>query len=151
IGDPDTFIRARRSTRLPSVLTVSEVRAVLSRLNGRSWLIGSLLYGSGLRLMECLRLRVNDVDFEQRSNTVRSGKGGRDRITMLPDSLNAALALHLESVRRLHDRDLADGFGKTHLPFALASKYPAAASSWIWQYLFPARHRTVAGNGVVHR
>lgn len=151
VDSPDTFIRARRPSRLPSVLTPSEASALLAGLTGTAWLIGGLLYGSGLRLMEAVSLRVKDIDFESRSITVRSGKGGKDRITMLPDSLGTALAIHLESVRRQHDGDLRQGFGETVLPFALARKYPSAGTSWQWQYIFPARTRSVAADGAVRR
>jgi integron integrase len=152
IGPPEAFVRARRPPRLPTVLTTTEVAAVLAGMQGTPWLIASLLYGSGLRLMEAIRLRVKDLDFEQRSITVRHGKGGRDRITMLPDSLGPPLTSHLDAVRRLHDRDLRDGYGETDMPFALAMKYPSAARSWNWQYVFPASRRTVEdADGAVRR
>ena len=151
IDSPDTFIRARQPHRLPWVLTPSEVSTVLAGLAGTSWLIAGLLYGSGLRLMEAVSLRVKDVDFEHRSITVRRGKGSKDRITMLPDSIATALHLHLQSVRRLHDRDLRSGFGETVLPFALARKYPSAASSWGWQFIFPSRLRSAGAEGAERR
>jgi integrase len=115
------------------VLTENEVRALLARLEGTRWLMVSLLYGTGMRLLECLRLRVKDVDFEMRQVTIREGKGGRDRVTMLPGSLVESLRDHLSRVRALHEADLKDGYGEVYLPFALARKYPSAARSWPWQ------------------
>lgn len=152
IGPPEAFIRARRPPRLPLVLTATEAAALLAELNGAPRLVASLLYGSGLRLMEALRLRVKDIDFEQRLITVRHGKGGKDRVTMLPDRIAPELLLQLEATRRLHDRDLRDGYGDTDMPFALAKKYPSAARSWNWQFVFPARRRTVSNaDGSVRR
>jgi integron integrase len=134
-------VRARRPARLPVVLTRDEVTRVLAGLSGVHWLIGGLLYGSGLRLMEALRLRVKDVDFELRSVIVRHGKGGKDRVTPLPQRLEAPLREHLVRVRIVHERDLDEGFGEADLPFALARKYIGAGRSWNWQYLFPATGR----------
>lgn len=130
--------RAKKPTKLPVVLTPDEVRAVLSRLDGARWLVASYLYGSGLRLMECLRLRVKDVDFEYKQIVVRDGKGAKDRITILPAALADPLRLHLDRVRAIHERDLDEGCGTVYLPFALARKYPNAATEWAWQYVFPA-------------
>lgn len=130
--------RAKRPERLPVVLTESEVRHLLAHLDGRNWLMASLLYGSGLRLMECVRLRVKDIDFEYRQITVRDGKGQKDRVTMLPESANATLKQHLERVRVLHHNDLAEGYGETYLPYALEQKYQNASREWAWQYVFPA-------------
>ena len=135
--------RAKRPARLPVVLTVAEVRAVLARLNGRHWLMASLLYGSGLRLMECVRLRVKDLDFAYRQITVRDGKGQKDRVTMLPQSLSEPLQQHLEKVKALHEQDLAAGFGEVYLPFALERKYINAGREWGWQYVFPASNRSI--------
>ena len=130
--------RARKPERLPVVLTESEVRHVLAHLDGRHWLMASLLYGSGLRLMECVRLRVKDVDFEYRQITVRDGKGAKDRVTMLPESSMEVLKHHLEKTRALHEQDLAAGHGDVYLPYALARKYKNANKQWGWQYVFPA-------------
>ncbi len=135
--------RAKRPERVPVVLSRDEARALLAELAGVNWLMASLLYGSGLRLLECLRLRVQDVDFGRREITVRQGKGGKDRRTMLPAGLESALRTQLDQARRLHQRDLALGFGAVWLPDALARKYPNAAREWIWQYVFPASQRSV--------
>ena len=139
----DTHVRARRPSRLPVVLTQGEVAAILGHLKGTHWLVGSLLYGSGLRLLEGLRLRVKDLDFDQRVLMVRGGKGAKDRVTMLPEQLRSPLQLHLENVRRKHQGELQEGFGSVELPFALLQKYPSAARSWSWQYVFPADRRSV--------
>ena len=130
--------RAKPSYKLPVVFTRQEVQAVLARLEGTHLLIASLLYGSGLRLMEALRLRVKDLDFERGEITVRQGKGGKDRVTMLPTSARDGLQTHLWRVCVLHQSDLKGGFGKVELPFALARKYPGAAREWGWQYVFPS-------------
>ena len=134
----DNVERAKAPKRLPVVLTREEVAAVLSRLSGTHWLIASLLYGAGLRIMEALRLRVKDVDFARREILVRDGKGFKDRVTMLPAALAAPLAAHLKRVRALHDQDLAAGRGAVYLPYALERKYPGAARDWAWQYAFPS-------------
>ncbi|MFN3310759.1 MAG: integron integrase [Thermomonas sp.] len=139
----ENVVRAKRPQRVPVVLARAEVVRLLQRLSGREWLMASLLYGSGLRLMECLRLRVKDVDFERHEITVRDGKGGKDRRTMLPAALSEPLRRQREDVRVLHARDLADGFGAVWLPHALARKYPNAARELAWQYLFPASRRSV--------
>jgi integron integrase len=132
-------VRARKPRRLPVVLTREEALRLLGAMSGVHQLLARLLYGSGLRLMEGLRLRVKDVDFEQRALTVRDGKGGKDRITMLPQSLVTPLRDHLTHVRHLHASDLKAGFGAVYLPDALDRKYPNAGRQWIWQYVFPAR------------
>ncbi|TLM72668.1 MAG: integron integrase [Actinobacteria bacterium] len=134
-------VRARKPKHLPVVMTRDEVRSVLSRLQGQEWLMASLLYGSGLRLSECLRLRVLDVDFERGEVTVRSGKGAKDRVTMLPESLKAPLRDHLRHVRATHDADRAAGFGRAPLPEALDRKYPNAPAEWCWQWVFPQARR----------
>jgi len=131
-------VRAKQPVRLPVVLTVAEVAAVLSRIGGPSRLVAGLLYGSGLRLLECVQLRVKDVDFERREIRVRRGKGGRDRITILPDVLADPLRRHLQVVRLMHDRDRKHGGGRVELPGALARKLPGASASWPWQWVFPA-------------
>jgi len=136
-------IRARRPKRLPTVLTVAEVSAVIGRLDGVHRLMAKLLYGSGLRLLECVRLRVKDIDFAQRQIRVRDGKGAKDRITVLPDSLVVPLQEHLQVVRRLHRDDLAEGHGDVYLPYALRRKIPGAARDWLWQYVFPSDRLSV--------
>jgi integron integrase len=138
----DGIERAKKPTRLPVVLTVAETTALLGELVGVHWLMGSLLYGTGMRLMECVRLRVKDVDFARREILVRQGKGHKDRHTMLPRALIDALQAQLCEARRIHDRDLATGFGQVWMPDALARKYPAAAGEWGWQYVFPSAKRS---------
>jgi integron integrase len=130
--------RAKAPERLPVVLTEAEVSSIFLHLKGHYVLMAQLLYGSGLRLMECVRLRVKDVDFERGAIVVRDGKGQKDRITMLPRVAEAPLRCHLRHVRLLHDEDLRKGLGAVYLPFALARKYPAAARAWGWQYVFPS-------------
>jgi integron integrase len=143
---------AKRPARLPVVLTPEEVIAVLHRVDGTRGLILRLLYGTGMRILEALRLRVKDVDFQRREILVRDGKGGRDRVTMLPDSLALTLRAHLARVKVLHEDDLREGFGEVYLPFALARKYPNAAREWAWQYVFPAANRSVdPRSGAVRR
>jgi integron integrase len=134
--------RAKRPARLPVVMTPAEVSAVLNQLSDAHRLAGGLLYGSGLRLLECLRLRVKDLDFTRNELVVRDGKGQKDRVTMLATRLKLPLTRHLETVQRLHQDDLAAGFGSVHLPGALARKYPGAATNWGWQYIFPAARRS---------
>lgn len=134
----DNVERAKAPKRLPLVLNRDEVQAILTRLEGTHWLISSLLYGSGLRIMECLRLRVKDIDFTRREILIRDGKGFKGRVTMLPAALVNPLQLHLNKVKALHEADLQAGFGAVYLPDALAHKYPAAARDWVWQYVFPA-------------
>jgi len=131
-------IRAQKPKRLPTVLTRTEVQKVLALLTGEHLLMARLLYGSGVRLMECLRLRVKDVDFELRQITVRDGKGGQDRVTILPQAIIPALQDHLIHVRALHKHDLEQGYGCVYLPDALARKYPNACTEWGWQYIFPS-------------
>lgn len=130
--------QAKVPKRLPVVLTKEEVSAVLTRLDGTMWLIVSLLYGSGLRVMECLRLRVKDIDFARREIIVRQGKGFKDRVTMLPASIVAPLKQHLTKVRALHAEDLHAGHGEVFMPMALDKKYPNGAKEWAWQYVFPS-------------
>jgi len=148
----DGVVRAKRPKHIPVVLTENEVRALLAQLDGTRWLVACLLYSSGLRVLEGLRLRVKDLDFERREVTVRDGKGAKDRRTMLPERLIEPLRAHLERVRGLHERDLAEGFGEVYLPFALARKYPKAGRSWPWQYVFPSRNRSADPlDGVIRR
>jgi integron integrase len=130
--------RVRRPPKLPVVFTRAEARAVLANLRGDYRLMAHLLYGSGLRLLECLRLRVKDIDFAYRQITVRESKGMRERVTMLPERLARPLQAHLARVKELHQQDLARGGGAVYLPSALQRKYPGAARTWIWQYVFPA-------------
>jgi len=137
------IVRAKKKEKIPVVLTQSEVASLLSRLEGTHWLVACILYGSGLRLMECIRLRVKDIDFERLSITVRSGKGGKDRVVTLARELVIPLKRHLESVKTTHERDMTEGHGAVYLPYALERKYPAAASSWGWQYIFPATKRSI--------
>jgi integron integrase len=135
-GVKDT-VRARQPRRLPVVLTREETEAVIARLSHTNRLVASLLYGSGLRLMEAIRLRVKDVDFARNELIVRDGKGEKDRITMLPQSISSALELHLQDVKRLHEQDLKAGHGEVYLPYALERKYKNAAREFGWQYVFP--------------
>jgi integron integrase len=139
----DEVVQARTPRRLPVVLTPSEVRALLQHMNGSTGLIARLLYGTGMRLLECLRLRVKDVEFTRREIVVREGKGNKDRVTVLPENLIAGLQAQLAKARALHDKDLADGFGRVLLPHALALKYPKADRSWAWQYVFPSPVRSL--------
>ena len=139
--DLEKLVRAHTPRRLPVVLTTEEVRSVLQRLEGSDALVAGLLYGSGLRLMEALRLRVHDLDFNRHELTVRNGKGGKDRRTLLPERLAKELRNHLDEVRKIHNQDLIDGWGRVALPFALARKYPNAAVEWGWQWVFPQQRR----------
>lgn len=144
--------RAKRPERLPVVLTRDEVRAVLGHLSGVHHLMASLLYGSGLRLMECLRMRVKDVDFGQNHILVRDGKGQKDRAVPLPASLHGPLTHQIDRVRTLHRADIEAGFGKVYLPFALAEKYPKADSEIGWQWVFPAPRMSVdPRSGIMRR
>jgi integron integrase len=131
-------VRAKKRKRMPTVLSKIEVNKLLSCLRGKDKLRAQLLYGSGLRLMECLRLRVKDIDFHQRQITVRDGKGFKDRVTILPDQLQNAIKNHLQDVHIQHAQDLDLGHGKVYLPFALSIKYPNAESEWLWQWVFPS-------------
>lgn len=142
LGPIDDIVRAKRPSRLPVVFSEEEVAAILTRLDGTPWLIASLLYGSGMRLLECLPLRVTDVDFGYRQIAVRDGKGAKDRATVLPQALIGPLGRHLERVRFTRRRDLEEGFGRVHLPYALERKYSTAAEEWAWQYVFPAARRS---------
>jgi integron integrase len=145
-------VRAERKVNVPVVLTREEVAKVVSLLGGEAQTIVKLLYGSGLRIMEAVRLRVKDVDFQMKQVTVRSGKGDKDRFTTLPVSLIPPLENQMRKARVLHEQDLAQGHGAVYLPYALERKYPAAAKEWAWQYLFPARDlSTDPLTGVVRR
>ena len=133
---------AKKTPRLPVVFTTTEVRAILAQMTGTKLLLASLLYGTGLRISELLRLRVKDVDFTQNQITVRAGKGNKDRVTMLPQTLKEPLQAHLIGVKQAHVADLQAGFGTVKLPFALERKYPTANKEWKWQYIFPAPKRS---------
>ena len=139
----DGVTRAKRPRRVPTVLSADEVRRLLAAMEGRPWLIASLLYGTGMRLMECLRLRVKDVDFQRGEITVREGKGDKDRHTMLPRSLVEPLQREIERARLLHQGDLAAGCGEARLPHALARKYPQAGRDFGWQFVFPSIRRSL--------
>ncbi|WP_158881821.1 integron integrase [Rhodanobacter sp. L36] len=139
----EKMVRAKRPQRLPSVLSQTEVQRLLAAMDGRPWLIASLLYGTGMRLMECLRLRIKDIDFSHHEICVRDGKGGKDRRTMLPRSLTDALQREIERARTMHASELAAGFGATRLPGALARKYPRAAQEFAWQFVFPSVQRAI--------
>jgi integron integrase len=141
IGDLGEVIRARKPKHVPVVMTRDEVKAVLAQLDGEKWLMASLMYGTGLRLMERLRLRVQDVDFSRSEITVREGKGSKDRVTMLPESIKKPLQEHLRKVKGVHAKDLTDGWGRVQLPMALDRKYTNASVDWRWQWVFPQRNR----------
>lgn len=134
-------VRARRPKRLPVVLTVDDVSRIMACLSGDKWLIAMLLYGGGLRLLEALRLRVKDLDFERGEITVREGKGDKDRVTTMPRAVIGPLQEHLRRVEAIHRQDLADGYGRVELPHALARKYPNANREWLWQFAFPQERR----------
>lgn len=138
LGDLE-IIRAKKPVRLPIVLTPAEMRLIVNQLSGVTWLMVNLLYGSGLRQIECLRLRVQDIDFSYNQITIRAGKGDKDRYTMLPQIVKTPLQRHLQKVKRLHEVDISRGFGSVYLPTAIEKKYPNAAREWGWQYLFPAK------------
>ncbi|MEY2866860.1 MAG: hypothetical protein RIQ43_886 [Pseudomonadota bacterium] len=139
----ENVVRAKQSRKLPVVLSKSQTVLLLSKMSGRDWLAASLLYGAGLRLMEAMRLRVKDLNFERNEITVRDGKGGKDRKTVLPFSLKPHLQRQVEQARALHAKDLAEGYGAVSLPFALARKYPRAEIDFGWQYVFPASRRGI--------
>ena len=144
-------LRADEKVHVPVVLTREEVASVISLLDGTPQLVVKLLYGSGLRIMEAMRLRIKDVDFAMKQVTVRSGKGDKDRVTTFPASLTPLLQNHLARVKTLHQQDLAAGLGEVYLPHALNRKYPQAAREWGWQYIFPAREVSVDPHGGVKR
>lgn len=143
VGHFGNVVRARKPYRLPIVMTRDEVRRVLARLSGPDWLMASLMYGAGLRLNECVALRVQDLDFERNQVFVRDGKGRHDRMTMFPQRLKGPLADHLATVRALHQRDLDDGWGRVVLPEAIARKYLSAGTDFRWQWVFPQERRWV--------
>ena len=139
----DDVERAKAPKRLPVVLTQIEVQEILSQLDGTPHLVVSLLYGTGMRILEALRLRVKDVDFSRKEILIRDGKGFKDRVTMLPMMLIEPLKLHLKRVKALHENDLAEGYGAVYLPYALSKKYPHAEREWAWQYVFPSARLSV--------
>lgn len=155
IDDLGNVVRARGPRRLPVVLTAAEVMQVINAMSGGDRLVVSLLYGAGMRLMECLRLRIQDIDFKLKQITIRRGKGEKDRLTVLPSELERELKQHLAHVRTLHRQDLAAGYGRVDLPDALERKYPAAPQEWGWQYVFPQhrrwRNRETGEEGRYHR
>ena len=142
LGELGRIERAQRPQRLPTVLTQTEVDRLLSGMCGTHQLMAKLLYGTGMRLMECVRLRVKDVEFEKNQIIVREGKGFKDRVTVLPGSIKDQLAHHLKRVKLLHEQDLAAGNGRVYLPYALKEKYPRADTEWAWQYVFPAAEQS---------
>jgi integron integrase len=148
----DEFARAKRPKRLPVVLTRAEVARVLEVMKGTSRLMAALLYGTGMRLMDCVRLRVQDVDFGYQQIVIRDGKGQKDRVVPLPKRLTEALRMHLQQVQQLHQEDLQRGYSEVFLPFALAKKYPKAARDWRWQYVFPSSKLSAdPRSGVIRR
>ena len=138
IGELENLTWAKKPKRLPVVFSRQEVKGVLSKLNGIYWLIGYILYGGGLRLVECLRLRVKDIDFEYGEIVIRNGKGDKDRITILPGIIKEKLKAHLGDIKRQYLKDIKNNYEGVHLPFALEKKYPSANKEWGWQYIFPA-------------
>ena len=136
----DSVVRAKRTKRLPVVFTRQEVKALLAQFDGTRWLIFSMMYGCGFRILECLRLRVKDIDFHYKQNFDRDAKGGKDRVTLLPESLIESLRTHLLRVKELHEQDLSSGFGCVYLPHALERKYPNACREWGWQFVFPSNN-----------
>lgn len=136
-------VRSKQPKKLPIVLTQNEVGSLLKQLEGYHWLAACLLYGSGLRLMECMRLRIMNLDFDHRAIYIINGKGAKDRIVTMPDELITPLKHHMHTVKNVHNKDLHDGFGEVYLPHALARKYPSAGKQWAWQYLFPASRRSL--------
>ncbi len=147
LGDLGNVVRANRSLRLPVVFTKIEIAEIFKYLSGENKLIVSLLYGSGLRLMEAIRLRVTDLDIKQNRIIVRFGKGNKDRITMFPESLQQTTKNHLQKVKAVHLQDCDEGFGEVYLPYALEKKSPSAAKEWKWQYVFPSTKRSIDPRG----
>jgi integron integrase len=143
LGDFGEIVRARRPKRLPVVMTKEEVKQVISHLKGDLKLMASLIYGAGLRVTECLQLRVQDIDFSGNQIMIRSGKGDKDRLTMLPENLKKPLSDHLHKVKQIHQKDIQDGFGYVELPNALEKKYPNAEKEWRWQFVFPQENRWI--------
>ena len=145
-------VRAKKEKHLPTVLTKEEVRQVIARMSGLQQLMAQLLYGSGMRLMECMRLRIKDIEFAQQQIIVRDTKGNEDRVTMLPQRIVAPLKAHLVEVKKMHELALANGYGTVEMPYALARKYPNAEREWMWQYVFPAQKPSVdPRSGIIRR
>jgi len=151
LGHFDNLIRAKKPQKLPVVFTRNEVKQILIQLEGISWIMGQVLYGAGLRLMECVRLRVKDIDFDYKQIVVRHGKGHKDRVTMLPDIIVEPLQRHLQKTKKLHETDLKAGFGAVYLPYALERKYKNSNRSWAWQYVFPSTRRSIDPRSGVER
>jgi len=151
LGDVNSLARAKKKQKIPVVFTQDEVTRVLRYLDGNYWLAACLMYGSGLRLMECVRLRVHHLNFDSCSISVMNGKGGNDRIVTLPTDLIPSLKLQIENIRMSHQKDLVDGCGEVYLPYALARKYPNAAKAFGWQYLFPAVKRSIDPRSGIER
>jgi len=152
LGDLDGFVQAKRPQRLPVVLTRAEVGKLLEHMQGTHGLMASLLYGTGMRLMDCIRLRVKDIDFAYHQIVVRDGKGQKDRVVPLPQRLVEPLQQHLTTVKGLHQADLEQGYGAVFMPHALARKYPQAPKEWGWQYVFPSARLSVdPRSGVIRR
>ncbi|HEX9867899.1 MAG TPA: tyrosine-type recombinase/integrase, partial [Candidatus Tectomicrobia bacterium] len=147
----EDVVRAKRPQRLPVVLTRAEVKALLGALDGAHWIMASLLYGAGLRLLECLRLRVQDMDVASHQTVVREGQGNKERRTMLPAAVPEWLAAHLDRVRQRHQHDVAQGFGRAYVPDARQRKYPHATSEWGWQWVFPASQLSLDPRSGEHR
>lgn len=146
------FVRPKRGKSVPNVLSVQEAKIIIANMSGTYKIMTQIMYGSGLRLMECMRLRVKDIDFENHRILVYDGKGGDDRVTMLPDKIIVPLQEHLQHVKIMHQKDLSNGLGSVHMPYALDKKYTAAHKQWIWQYVFPAStFFTDAESGVTRR
>lgn len=147
----ENVVRAKKPRRLPVVFTPEEAMAVIEQLPGTRWLMGLQLYGGGLRLMECLRLRVKDLDFERLQVTVREGKGDKDRVTLLPEAVVEPLQEHLAHVRQAHEQALREGYAGVELPYALARKYPNADREWGWQYVYPSARPSIDPRSAAHR
>ncbi|MBD3424636.1 MAG: integron integrase [Candidatus Latescibacteria bacterium] len=143
LGDLGNIIRARKPKRIPVVLTREEVRSIFKYMKGDKLLMAGLMYGAGLRLTECLRLRVKDIDFQANQIIVRDGKGFKDRVTILPEAYRNKLKIHLRNVRAIHKKDLSDGWGRVKMPYALNRKYPNAAAEWKWEWVFPQKNRWI--------
>ena len=150
-GNFSDTVRAKKPKKLPVVFTKTEVKLIIDQLEGVKWLMAQLMYGSGLRLMECMRVRVKDIDFSYRQITIRDGKGGNDRITMLPEITVDPLNRHLEKVKLTHQLDLDAGFGSVYLPYALERKYKNADKCWGWQYVFPSTKRSIDPRSGIER
>jgi len=152
LKDFDNLVRAKRPRKLPVVLSLDETARLLSNMTGVQRIMAELMYATGARIIELVRLRVKDIDFERNQITIREGKGEKDRAVPLPSELIDDLKLQLEATKRLHEEDLQEGYGTVHLPYALAKKYPNAAKEWCWQYVFPSRQRsTDPRSGIVQR